>query len=108
MAMQRSVNPYVDKLDKNPVIAKHFAPDRDLPPDLWSASEMETYQREALQYLLAHAHEHSPFYRAKFDAAGVTPADLRERADLARFPFVRKDELRRAPWTALATRRDDV
>lgn len=101
-------HPYVDKLAKNPVIAKHFAADRDAPPDLWSASEMAAYQREALQYLLAHAYEQSPFYRAKFDAAGVTPADLRQLSDLARFPFVRKDELRRAPWTALSTSRDRI
>lgn len=106
--MGRSVNPYVDKLQTSPVIAKYFARDRDTPPDLWSRDDMAAYQLEALRYLLGHAHANSPFYRAKFDAAGVTPDDLRRLSDLARFPFVHKDELRRAPWTALATRRDRV
>ena len=106
--MGKSPNPYIDKLAKNPVIAKHFAEGRDTPPDLWSRAEMAAYQVEALQYLLAHAHANSPFYRAKFDAAGVKPEDLRQLSDIARFPFVKKDELRRAPWTALATSRDRV
>jgi len=106
--MWKSVNPYVDKLDKNPIIAKYFAPERRSPPDLWSRAEMETYQREALQYLLAHVYANSLYYRSKFDAAGVGPQDLHELSDIALFPFVRKDELRRAPWTALSTSRDRV
>ncbi len=36
----------------------------------------------------------SPFYRRKWEAAGVSPASLRSLDDLARFPVVQKAELR--------------
>ena len=35
-----------------------------------------------------------PHYRRKFDAAGIKPGDLRSLADLARFPFLTKHDLR--------------
>ncbi len=35
-----------------------------------------------------------PHYREKFDAAGVRPADFRSLADIARFPFTLKSDLR--------------
>ncbi len=35
-----------------------------------------------------------PHYRAKFDAARVRPSDLKSLADLARFPFTTKHDLR--------------
>ncbi|HEX4226824.1 MAG TPA: phenylacetate--CoA ligase PaaK, partial [Pseudonocardiaceae bacterium] len=35
-----------------------------------------------------------PFYRSKFDAAGVHPDDCRTLADLAKFPFTTKHDLR--------------
>jgi len=43
-----------------------------------------------------YAWEHSPFYRRKWEQAGVSPASLRTLADLARFPVVQKQELREA------------
>src|SRR5690606_23487787 len=36
----------------------------------------------------------SPHYAKAFDAAGVTPDDLTSLADLARFPFTTKADLR--------------
>jgi len=41
-----------------------------------------------------YAWERSPFYRQLWSDAGVSPDDLEELADLARFPFVTKDALR--------------
>jgi phenylacetate-CoA ligase len=35
-----------------------------------------------------------PFYRGRFDDAGVSPDDLRALDDLSRFPFTRKEDLR--------------
>jgi phenylacetate-CoA ligase len=43
---------------------------------------------------LQHAYANSPAYRAKFDAAGVHPDDCRTLADLAKFPFTSKADLR--------------
>lgn len=40
------------------------------------------------------AWERSPFYRRKWEEAGVSPDTLRSLEDLARFPVVRKAELR--------------
>src|SRR6476660_5854854 len=39
----------------------------------WSRERLEDHQRRALSALLAHAIEHSPFYRERFRAVGVTP-----------------------------------
>jgi phenylacetate-CoA ligase len=43
-----------------------------------------------------HAWERSPFYRRKWEEAGVTPATLTSLADLARFPVIQKADLREA------------
>jgi len=47
-----------------------------------------------------HAWERSAFYRRKWQEAGVSPAPLRSRDDLARFPVVQKAELRAAQAAA--------
>ncbi|RZA13221.1 MAG: phenylacetate--CoA ligase, partial [Lysobacteraceae bacterium] len=47
-----------------------------------------------LKQTLSHAYRNSPVYRAKFDAAGVHPEDCRSLADLAKFPFTTKSDLR--------------
>jgi phenylacetate-CoA ligase len=47
-----------------------------------------------LQAQITYAWEHSPFYRRKWEAAGVSPSTLRTLEDLARFPVVEKAELR--------------
>jgi phenylacetate-CoA ligase len=44
-----------------------------------------------------HAYTHVALYRAKCEAVGAHPDDLRDLTDLARFPFTVKDDLRRAP-----------
>ena len=58
---------------------------------------------------LQHAYANSPVYRAKFDAAGVHPDDCRSLADLARFPFTTKADLRdNYPFGMFAVPREDV
>ena len=50
-----------------------------------------------------------PHYRRNFDAAGVHPDDLKELADLARFPFTTKDDLREQyPFGMFAVPREQV
>jgi phenylacetate-CoA ligase len=46
------------------------------------------------------AWERSPFYRRRWEAAGVSPASLQRLDDLARFPVVRKEDLRAAQAAA--------
>lgn len=52
---------------------------------------------ERLRRLVAHAYERVPFYRQRFDMAGVGPADIRTRADLQRLPVVEKADLIELP-----------
>ncbi|MFE6711053.1 phenylacetate--CoA ligase PaaK [Streptomyces sp. NPDC057695] len=56
--------------------------------------ELAALQLERLRATLRHAYENVDFYRRSFDAAGVTPEDCRTLADLARFPFTAKTDLR--------------
>src|SRR5256884_8412054 len=49
---------------------------------------------DKLRRQVAWAWDRSPFYRRKWDAAGVSPATLRSLDDLAKFPVVQKAELR--------------
>lgn len=59
-----------------------------------SAPDLEKLEVELLRKQLEYVYATSPFYRAKFDEAKVHPHDLKRHADLARFPFTTKDELR--------------
>jgi phenylacetate-CoA ligase len=56
--------------------------------------ELEALQLERLRATLRHAYDHCDFYRAAFDKAGVRPEDCTALADLARFPFTVKSDLR--------------
>ncbi|MFJ4339937.1 phenylacetate--CoA ligase PaaK [Streptomyces sp. NPDC088915] len=56
--------------------------------------ELAALQLERLRATLRHAYENVDFYRRSFDAAGVGPEDCRTLADLARFPFTAKSDLR--------------
>ena len=57
-------------------------------------AELQALQLERLRWSLRHAYDNVAHYRRKFDAAGVKPEDLRTLADLARFPFTTKADLR--------------
>jgi len=56
--------------------------------------QLRAHQLERLRDTLGRVYEHVPHYRRVFDEAGVRPDDLRELADLARFPFTTKADLR--------------
>jgi phenylacetate-CoA ligase len=59
-----------------------------------SVDELRSLQLKRLQSTLQHAYANSPVYKAKFDAAGVHPSDCHSLADLAKFPFTTKLDLR--------------
>ena len=70
---------------------------------------LQALQLERLQWSLRHAYENVPHYRRKFDAAGVKPQDCRSLADLARFPFTTKADLRETyPFGLFAVPMDQV
>ncbi|SFY47579.1 phenylacetate--CoA ligase PaaK [Streptomyces sp. F-1] len=71
--------------------------------------ELRTLQLERLRASLLHAYEHVPFYRESFDKAGVRPEDCRSLADLARFPFTTKADLRaNYPYGMFAVPRERI
>ena len=64
------------------------------PIETSSRDELAALQLERLKWSLRHAYDNSPVYRHKFDEAGVHPDDLKTLADLSRFPFTTKSDLR--------------
>jgi phenylacetate-CoA ligase len=64
------------------------------PIERASRDELADLQLARMRRSLAHAYARVPHYRAAFDGAGVRPEDLRALADLARFPFTTKQDLR--------------
>jgi phenylacetate-CoA ligase len=77
------------------------------PIEKASLDELRALQLKRLQSTLQQAYRHSPVYRAKFDTAGVHPDDCRSLADLAKFPFTTKKDLRESyPFGMLAVPRE--
>jgi phenylacetate-CoA ligase len=65
--------------------------------------ERKLLQLARLKNLVETLYSRVPFYRAKFEAAGVSPRDLKSLADIAKFPFTVKDDLRETyPYGLLA------
>jgi phenylacetate-CoA ligase len=64
------------------------------PIEKASRRQLRDLQLARLRWSLKRAYDKVPHYRKKFDAAGVKPKDLGTLADLARFPFTAKADLR--------------
>ena len=82
----------------------------DLEPiETASRDEIGALQLKRLQTTLRHAYEHVPHYRRAFDAKGVHPSDCKQLADLAKFPFTVKKDLRdNYPFGLFAVPREQV
>ena len=79
------------------------------PIERASEKELRALQLERLRWSLHHAYEHVEHYRQSFDRAGVHPRDLRALQDLARFPFLVKEDFRvHYPLGLVAVPRDKV
>jgi len=88
---------------------KHPAPGDLEPIERASRDELEALQLARLRWSLQHAYDNVAHYRSKFDAAGVRPEDLVTLADLAKFPFTTKSDLRdNYPFGMFAVPRDRV
>jgi phenylacetate-CoA ligase len=82
----------------------------DLEPiERASRDELQALQLRRLRKTLTHAYEHVPHYRAAFEAHGVHPSDCKSLADLAKFPFTQKKDLRdHYPFGMFAVPREKV
>jgi phenylacetate-CoA ligase len=82
----------------------------DLEPiEKASRDEIAALQLQRLKWSLRHAYDNVPHYRKTFAAAGVHPEDLKSLADLAKFPFSTKKDLRdNYPFGLFAVPREKV
>jgi len=71
--------------------------------DMWNPM-LETMERDRLRELqlrkvrdlCEYVYDNSPFYRRKFEAAGIDPSEIETMADVREIPVTTKDELREA------------
>lgn len=79
------------------------------PIETASIDKLRTLQTERLQSTLHNAYANIAHYSQAFDAAGVHPDDVTSLDDLARLPFLVKDDLREAyPFGMFAVPREDL
>ncbi len=56
--------------------------------------QLKELQDEKLRRLVRHAWRNVPFYRQRMKDAGLRPEDIHGQADLARLPYLTKDDVR--------------
>jgi phenylacetate-CoA ligase len=82
----------------------------DLEPiERASRDELQALQLRRLRATLLLAYDKVPHYRQAFEARGVHPSDLKSLADLAKFPFTTKQDLRaNYPFGMFAVPREQI
>ena len=71
--------------------------------------ELEALQLERLKETVSRVYRKVPAYRKKMDDAGVSPSDIKTLGDLARLPFVTKQDMRdNYPFGLFAVDRDSL
>lgn len=74
-----------------------------------SRERIEQIQLEGIQKTVLDVYEHIPFYKKSFDEAGFDPRSVKSLDDVARIPFVQKQDLRDAyPYGMLAVPLKDI
>jgi phenylacetate-CoA ligase len=86
---------WLDTIDRH-----RSMPDGPAGGDLWaprldaaSRDELRAIQDDKLRVAVRYAYERIPFYRRKFDRAGLEPGDVRSVDDLGRIPVTTKHEM---------------
>jgi phenylacetate-CoA ligase len=74
-----------------------------------SLDELRSLQLERLRWAVHHAYLNVEHYRRSFHARGIHPDDLRTLEDLARFPFLSKEDFRdNYPFGLFAVPREQI
>jgi phenylacetate-CoA ligase len=81
--------------------------------DTASRDELTAIQNDKLAALTPFLYENSGFYRRRFDRLGLTPDDIRNLADLPKWPVVDKDEMvadatEHPPYGAYTTMSEEI
>jgi phenylacetate-CoA ligase len=103
-----STNPRPKAGIKASIKASTYRPELD---DIERASrdEIIALQTRRLAWSLSHAYDNVAHYRRAFDKAGVHPSDFKALADLSKFPFTVKTDLRdNYPFNMFAVAREKL
>ena len=65
-------------------------------------------QNQKLQELIHYVAAHSPFYKERFAACGINPADIRNLEDLQQVPVTTKEELQLRNWDFCCVPRTEI
>ncbi|HOP74888.1 MAG TPA: phenylacetate--CoA ligase [Bacillota bacterium] len=77
--------------------------------EMMSRSELEKIQSQRLKNTVERVYHNVPFYKKKFDEAGIKPEQIQSVKDLARLPFTTKQDLRdNYPFKLFAVPQDEV
>ena len=88
-----------------------LTPDRATldPIEIASRDEIAALQEKRLAWTLSHAYDNSLFFKKRFDEHGAHPGDFKSLADMAKFPFTVKQDLRDTyPFGLFAVPREQV
>ena len=69
-----------------------------------SRDQISSWQLEGLKKTVQRMYDHVPYYRAKLEAVGLEPGDIRYLEDIRKLPTLSKDDLRENyPYGLLAS-----
>lgn len=81
----------------------------DIEYETMPREALESIQARRLQATVSRVYATVPFYRKKFDEAGIRPGDINSVSDLQRLPFTTKQDLRdNYPYGMFAVPMDNV
>ncbi len=81
----------------------------DIEYETMPREALESIQARRLQATISRVYATVPFYRNKFDEAGIGPGDINSASDLQRLPFTTKQDLRdNYPYGMFAVPMDNV
>jgi phenylacetate-CoA ligase len=84
------LHPFPEHL--GPVFKKHYDA---IEASQWKTpAELKKLQEEKLARLVEHAYAKVPYYKRIFDERGLKPKDIRTQKDLAKLPFLTKQDIR--------------
>ena len=74
-----------------------------------SVDEKTALQSERLVKLVSYVYNNVPFYRARMDAVGVSPSDIKGIEDITKLPYTTKNDLRDTyPFGLFAVDKKDI
>ncbi|HAE44499.1 MAG TPA: phenylacetate--CoA ligase [Lachnospiraceae bacterium] len=83
---------------------RYFSPEKETA----SREQIVEWQSKGLVDAVQRVWDNVPYYRAKMEEKGVTPADIKGIEDLHKLPFLTKDDLREAyPYGLMARPLED-